>query len=140
MRKLNKTRAAAELGNDHQIRIETGGKTQALVDTNGSAETVSVTDTHAADTKIVMIGVNLGLTAGDFHHSRRHTPREPPKERMIQFDLDLVAGDSVPSALLCLSSDVRVRPPRSYFDHRGHDFRPPLTTSNTAPCIMWNGR
>ena len=56
--------------NAHSVAyIETGGNTQVLVNTSRSAETVSATDTHAADMKIVLLGVNLGLTASDFHHS-----------------------------------------------------------------------
>ena len=49
--------------------MEVGGSTQVLVNATNVAETVSATDTHAADMKITLTGVNLGLTGSDFHHS-----------------------------------------------------------------------
>jgi hypothetical protein len=56
--------------NAHSVAyVESGGNTQVLVNTSGSAETVSAADSHAADMKIVLVGVNLGLTASDFHHA-----------------------------------------------------------------------
>jgi hypothetical protein len=48
--------------------IEVGGNTEVLVNTSNAAEKVTTTDTHAADMQIVLVGVNLGLTASDFHH------------------------------------------------------------------------
>jgi len=49
--------------------MEVGGNTQVLVNTTGTAETVTPTDTHAADMKVTLVGVNLGLTGTDFHHN-----------------------------------------------------------------------
>jgi hypothetical protein len=49
--------------------IETGGNTHVLVNTSNVAETVTATNTGAAEMKIVLLGVNLGLTADDFQHS-----------------------------------------------------------------------
>jgi len=49
--------------------IEVGGNTQVLANTSNAPETVTATDTHGADMKIVLVGANLGLTANDFHHS-----------------------------------------------------------------------
>jgi Ca2+-binding RTX toxin-like protein len=48
--------------------IEVGGNTEVLVNTSNAAEKVTTTDTHAADMQIHLVGVNLGLTASDFHH------------------------------------------------------------------------
>lgn len=56
--------------NAHSVGlIESGGSTLVLVNTSGSAEIVSAADTHAADMKIVLVGINLGVTASDFHRS-----------------------------------------------------------------------
>ncbi|WP_178133627.1 M10 family metallopeptidase C-terminal domain-containing protein [Vineibacter terrae] len=49
--------------------VEAGGNTQVLVNTTDTPETVTATDTHAADMKIMLLGVNLGLGASDFHHA-----------------------------------------------------------------------
>jgi hypothetical protein len=49
--------------------LEVGGNTVVLVNTSSASESVSSTDMHAADMKIVMTGINLGLTANDFHHA-----------------------------------------------------------------------
>jgi Ca2+-binding RTX toxin-like protein len=56
--------------NAHSVAyMEVGGGTQVLVNATSVAETVSATDTHAADMKIALTGVNLGLAGSDFHHS-----------------------------------------------------------------------
>jgi hypothetical protein len=56
--------------NAHSVAyLEAGGNTQVLVNTTGTSETVSTADTHAADIKIVLLGINLGLTSSDFHHA-----------------------------------------------------------------------
>jgi hypothetical protein len=39
-----------------------------LVNATANAETVSATDTHAANMEITLVGVHLGLTGSDFHH------------------------------------------------------------------------
>ncbi|SJZ33110.1 Ig-like domain (group 3) [Enhydrobacter aerosaccus] len=49
--------------------LEVGGNTQVLVNTTSVAETVSTSDTHAANMQITLLGVNLGLTGSDFHHA-----------------------------------------------------------------------
>ncbi|MEO6712257.1 MAG: M10 family metallopeptidase C-terminal domain-containing protein [Mycobacteriales bacterium] len=49
--------------------IEVAGNTQILVNTGDTAETVSTSDTHAADMKIDLLGVHLGLTSADFQHA-----------------------------------------------------------------------
>jgi hypothetical protein len=55
--------------NAHSVAfVEVGGNTQVLVNATATPEAVTVTDTHAADMKITLVGVNLGLTASDFHH------------------------------------------------------------------------
>ncbi|MBV8188310.1 MAG: M10 family metallopeptidase C-terminal domain-containing protein, partial [Alphaproteobacteria bacterium] len=55
--------------NAHSVAyLESGGNTQLLVNTSAAAETVTTTDAHAADMKIVLVGVHLGLTASDLHH------------------------------------------------------------------------
>ena len=54
----------------HSVAVmEVGGNTQVLVNTSNTAETVTATDTHAADMKVTLLGVNLGVTGTDFHHS-----------------------------------------------------------------------
>lgn len=49
--------------------LETGGNTHVLVNTSAIAETVSAANTGAAEMKIVLLGVNFGLTADDFQLS-----------------------------------------------------------------------
>ena len=49
--------------------LEAGGSTHVLVNTTNAAETVTTSDTHAADMEITLVGVHLGLTSTDFHHS-----------------------------------------------------------------------
>jgi hypothetical protein len=49
--------------------MEVGSTTQVLVNTSNLAETVSSSDMHAADMKISLVGIHLGLTATDFHHA-----------------------------------------------------------------------
>jgi len=48
--------------------LEAGGNTLVLANTTASATTVSAADVHAASMEITLVGVHLGLTAGDFHH------------------------------------------------------------------------
>ncbi|TXL79499.1 hypothetical protein FHP25_06020 [Vineibacter terrae] len=56
--------------NPHSVAyVEAGGATHVLVNTSNAPETVTATDTHAANMEIVLLGVNLGLTASDFSHS-----------------------------------------------------------------------
>jgi len=56
--------------NAHSVGfMEVGGNTIVLANTSATAETVTGADTHAADMKIVLTGVNLGLAASDFHHA-----------------------------------------------------------------------
>jgi hypothetical protein len=56
--------------NAHSVAVmEVGGNTQVLVNTSNTAETVSQTDTHAADMKVSLVGISLGLTGSDFHHN-----------------------------------------------------------------------
>lgn len=56
--------------NAHSVAyMEVGGSTQVLVNATNVAETVSAADTHSADMKITLTGVNLGLAGSDFHHS-----------------------------------------------------------------------
>ncbi|HKU95650.1 MAG TPA: Ig-like domain-containing protein, partial [Vineibacter sp.] len=56
--------------NAHSVAyVEAGGATHVLVNTSNAPQTVTSTDTHAADMEIVLLGVNLGLTASDFQHS-----------------------------------------------------------------------
>jgi Ca2+-binding RTX toxin-like protein len=65
----NITGSGAVTLNAHSVAfMEVGGNTQVLVNTSGAAETITATDTHAADMKISLVGVNLGLTGSDFHH------------------------------------------------------------------------
>jgi Ca2+-binding RTX toxin-like protein len=47
--------------------IEVGGNTEVLVNTTTKAETVTLSDTHAANMEIVLTGTHLGLTSHDFH-------------------------------------------------------------------------
>jgi hypothetical protein len=49
--------------------VEVGRNTQVLVNTSSTAETVNTSDMHAADMKITLVGVHLGLTGTDFHHA-----------------------------------------------------------------------
>jgi Ca2+-binding RTX toxin-like protein len=56
--------------NAHSVAyLEVGASTQVLVNTTSTAETVSTSDMHAADMKIGLVGVHLGLSATDFHHT-----------------------------------------------------------------------
>ena len=56
--------------NAHSVAfVETGGNTLVLANTTDAAETVTTADTHAADMKIVLLGINLGLTGSDFGHT-----------------------------------------------------------------------
>jgi Ca2+-binding RTX toxin-like protein len=56
--------------NAHSVAyLEVGATTQVLVNTSNAAETVSTSDMHAADMKIGLLGVHLGLAATDFHHA-----------------------------------------------------------------------
>ena len=48
--------------------MEIGDHTEVLVNTTGSAQTVSASDLHAANMVVTLTGVHLGLTATDFHH------------------------------------------------------------------------
>jgi Ca2+-binding RTX toxin-like protein len=57
------------LGAHSVAYVEVGGNTQVLVNTSGAAETVTTSDMHAADMKITLVGVHLGLTGTDFHHA-----------------------------------------------------------------------
>jgi hypothetical protein len=47
--------------------IEVSGKTEVLVNTTSSTESVTLADPHAANMEIVLIGTHLGLTSHDFH-------------------------------------------------------------------------
>ena len=54
--------------NAHSVGyIEVGGNTEVLVNTTASAESVTLSDTHAANMEIVLSGSHLGLTSHDFH-------------------------------------------------------------------------
>ena len=54
--------------NAHSVGyIEVGGNTEVLVNTTSSAESVTLSDTHAASMEIVLSGTHLGLTSHDFH-------------------------------------------------------------------------
>ncbi|WIM14421.1 Ig-like domain-containing protein [Enhydrobacter sp.] len=56
--------------NAHSVAyLEAGGNTHVLVNTTNAAQTVTASDMHAADMEITLVGVHLGLTATDFHHS-----------------------------------------------------------------------
>jgi len=56
--------------NAHSVAyLEVGGNTQVLVNTTNAAEVVTTSDTHAANMEITLVGVHLGLTSTDFHHS-----------------------------------------------------------------------
>ena len=54
--------------NAHSVAyVEVGGNTEVLVNTTASAESVTLSDTHAANMEIVFSGTHLGLTSHDFH-------------------------------------------------------------------------
>jgi Ca2+-binding RTX toxin-like protein len=54
--------------NAHSVGyIEVGGNTEVLVNTTATAESVTLSDTHAANMEIVLSGTHLGLTSHDFH-------------------------------------------------------------------------
>jgi Ca2+-binding RTX toxin-like protein len=56
--------------NAHSVAfVETGGSTHVLVNTTNATETVTTSDTHAANMEITLVGVHLGLTSTDFHHT-----------------------------------------------------------------------
>ena len=56
--------------NAHSVAyLEVGGNTQVLVNTTNAAETVTTSDTHASSMEITLVGVHLGLTSTDFHHT-----------------------------------------------------------------------
>ncbi|MGD9880985.1 MAG: Ig-like domain-containing protein [Geminicoccaceae bacterium] len=56
--------------NPHSVAyLEVGGNTEVLVNTTNVAETVTTSDVSAADMKVVLLGVNLGLASTDFHHA-----------------------------------------------------------------------
>ena len=65
----NVTGSGAVTLNAHSVAfMEVGGNTEVLVNTSAAPETVSATDTHAANMQVTLFGVHLGLTATDFHH------------------------------------------------------------------------
>ena len=47
--------------------LEAGGTTVVVANTSALAEIVTTADTHHADMTILLTGLHLGLTAGDFH-------------------------------------------------------------------------
>jgi Ca2+-binding RTX toxin-like protein len=54
--------------NAHSVGyIEVAGNTEVLVNTTGRAESVTLSDIHAANIEIVLSGTHLGLTSHDFH-------------------------------------------------------------------------
>jgi Ca2+-binding RTX toxin-like protein len=54
--------------NAHSVAyLEVGGNTEVLVNTTASAESVTLSDIHAANMEIVLTGTHLGLTSHDFH-------------------------------------------------------------------------
>jgi len=56
--------------NAHSVAyLEVGGNTQVLVNTTNAAEVVTTSDAHAANMEITLVGVHLGFTSTDFHHS-----------------------------------------------------------------------
>jgi YVTN family beta-propeller protein len=55
--------------NPHSVAyIEAGGNTEVLVNTTNNAEIVTASNVSAANMKIVLVGIHLGLTSTDFHH------------------------------------------------------------------------
>jgi YVTN family beta-propeller protein len=55
--------------NPHSVAyIEVGGNTEVLVNTTNNPEIVTTSDVSAANMKIVLVGIHLGLTSTDFHH------------------------------------------------------------------------
>ena len=53
--------------NAHSIAfLEVGGNTQVLVNVTDNAAIVTAADVHAADLRIALAGVHLGLTQSDF--------------------------------------------------------------------------
>jgi len=55
--------------NPHSVAyIEAGGDTEVLVNTTNNAEIVTASNVSAANMKIVLVGIHLGLTSTDFHH------------------------------------------------------------------------
>jgi Ca2+-binding RTX toxin-like protein len=54
--------------NAHSVGyMEVGGNTEVLVNTSGSPESVSLSDTHAANMEIDLKGTHLGLTSINLH-------------------------------------------------------------------------
>src|SRR5262249_21629230 len=54
--------------NAHSVGyIEVGGNTEVLVNTTANAESVTLSDPHAANMEIVLSGTPPGLTSHDFH-------------------------------------------------------------------------
>lgn len=49
--------------------MESNGNTVLLVNAGDAAKTVSAANMNLADMKIILVGINLGLTATDFSHS-----------------------------------------------------------------------
>lgn len=55
--------------NAHSIGyLEVGGNTDVLVNTSNSNETVTTSNISAANMEIVLVGINLHLSSGNFHH------------------------------------------------------------------------
>jgi Ca2+-binding RTX toxin-like protein len=55
--------------NAHSVAyIEAGGNTEVLVNTMNNPEIVTTSDVSAANMKIALVGIHLGLTSTDFHH------------------------------------------------------------------------
>jgi hypothetical protein len=55
--------------NAHSVAMSKSAEIPGFVNTSSTAETVTTADMHAADMKITLVGVNLGLTGTDFHHA-----------------------------------------------------------------------
>jgi Ca2+-binding RTX toxin-like protein len=56
--------------NPHSIGyIEVGNNTDVLVNTSSSPETVTPTNVTPANMEIILVGINLHLGSGDFHHA-----------------------------------------------------------------------
>ena len=55
--------------NAHSVAyIEVGSNTMVLVNTTNAAEIITSANVAAADIEIVLTGINLRLSSGDFHH------------------------------------------------------------------------
>jgi hypothetical protein len=56
--------------NAHSIGyIEVGGNTEVLVNTSNTPEVVTAANATAADMEVILVGINLHLASGDFHHA-----------------------------------------------------------------------